>query len=64
CGKCGEEHSTTDCYSEKRHCVNCGIDGHASTDRDCPAFQRRCESLNRRMPTNQLPFFPSDEEWT
>ncbi|KAJ3742470.1 hypothetical protein DFH05DRAFT_1527027 [Lentinula detonsa] len=49
---------------EKRHCVNCGIDGHASTDRECPAFQRRCENLNRRMPTNQLPFFPSDEEWT
>ncbi|KAJ3780831.1 hypothetical protein GGU10DRAFT_336854 [Lentinula aff. detonsa] len=62
--RCPEGDKITCGECKKRHCINCGINGYASTDRDCPAFQRWCKSLNQRMPTNQLPFFPSDEEWT
>ncbi|KAJ3816132.1 hypothetical protein F5880DRAFT_1755845, partial [Lentinula raphanica] len=64
CGKCGENHNTTDCTSDKRHCINCGSDSHASSDRECPTFQQKCEALNKRSPINLLPFFPSNEEWT
>jgi hypothetical protein len=65
CGACGEEHNTSDCdNSHKRYCASCKIDTHASWDRGCPEFIRRCEIHNSRYPENNLPFFPTDEGWT
>ncbi|KAJ3779646.1 hypothetical protein GGU10DRAFT_337845, partial [Lentinula aff. detonsa] len=60
-GLCPDGDKTT---CERRHCINCGTDDHASADRECPVFRQRCDALNKRAPTNLLPFFPSSEEWT
>jgi hypothetical protein len=65
CGACGEEHNTNDCkHPKKRYCVSCKDNTHASWDRGCPEFIRRREIHNNKYPENNLPFFPTDEEWT
>ncbi|KAE9401734.1 hypothetical protein BT96DRAFT_775378, partial [Gymnopus androsaceus JB14] len=64
CGKCSERHHTRECVSETLKCTNCKEEGHASNDRTCPIFIQKCEALNKRSPTNQLPYFPTDENWT
>ena len=65
CGACGEDHSTKDCNNtSKRFCVSCKSNMHASWDRNCPEFTRRCQEYNDKFPENKLPFFPTDEEWT
>jgi hypothetical protein len=43
CGTCGGQHKTNECKSEnKRYCVSCRSDTHASWDRNCPEFLRKC----------------------
>ncbi|KAF9263153.1 hypothetical protein L218DRAFT_842306, partial [Marasmius fiardii PR-910] len=64
CGNCAGPHDVSACDSNKTHCVNCGSDNHASRDRDCPEFIRWCQILNARDPTNLLPYYPTEEEWT
>lgn len=64
CGKCAERHPTKECNSENLRCANCKSSGHASNDRNCPEFARKCNALNKRALTNQLPFFPTDDDWT
>lgn len=64
CGKCTERHPTKDCTATVLHCANCNSPGHASNDRNCPTFLKRCDTLNKRALTNLLPFFPTDEDWT
>lgn len=65
CGACSENHSTRDCSNpHKRICATCKDNTHASWDRNCPAFIQRCEAYNNRFPENNLPFFPTDEDWT
>ncbi len=65
CGACGDSHKTSECNNpNKRYCTSCRVDTHASWDRNCPEFIRRCEIYNERYPENKLPFFPTDEEWT
>jgi hypothetical protein len=65
CGACGEGHNTRDCSNaNKRFCTSCRANTHASWDRNCPEFIRRCEDYNVKFPENKLPFFPTDEEWT
>jgi hypothetical protein len=65
CGACGNDHNTSECDNpHKRFCTSCRVDTHASWDRNCPEFIRRCEYYNERNPENKLPFFPTDEEWT
>jgi hypothetical protein len=65
CGACGEGHNTNDCNNpHKRYCASCRNDTHPSWDRACPEFIRRCELSNKRYPENNLPFFPTDEDWT
>src|SRR5260221_12854778 len=43
CGTCGKEHRTNECKNkDKTQCVSCGDNTHASWDRYCPKFMRRC----------------------
>ena len=49
---------------DKRHCVSCGSNAHASWDRACPDFIRRCAFIDERNPDNSMPFFPAEQEWT
>ena len=46
------------------HCVSCSIVGHASWDRMCPIFLKKCGELNDRLEDNNLPYFLTSEEWT
>ena len=65
CGTCGEEHRTSECSNkEKTFCVSCRSNTHASWDRDCPEFRRRCDQFDENYPENNLPYFPSEEGWT
>ncbi|KAI0026639.1 hypothetical protein K488DRAFT_22400, partial [Vararia minispora EC-137] len=65
CGKCGEKHRTADCKNPfGTFCVSCQTNDHASRDRVCPEFQRKCEAYDSHHPENGLAFFPTDEPWT
>lgn len=65
CGTCGEAHRTTLCKNtNKKHCVSCNTDTHASWDRNCPEFIRRCKIFDERHPENNMVYFPTDEGWT
>ena len=65
CGTCGEEHRTSECGNkEKTYCVSCKSNTHASWDRECPEFRRRCDQFDENYPENNLPYFPSEERWT
>src|SRR5882672_2653318 len=65
CGTCSQEHRTADCTDQLNwRCVPCGRAGHASWDRDCPVFQRKCGELNDRTEENGMPYFPTAEVWT
>jgi prefoldin subunit 5 len=65
CGTCGGEHRTSDCNNRaKTFCVSCKSNEHASWDRGCPEFRRRCAQYDENYPENSLPYFPTDEDWT
>ena len=65
CGTCGGQHKTNECESEnKRYCVSCKASTHASWDRSCPEFLRKCEEYSKFHPENSLVYFPTDEDWT
>ena len=65
CGTCGEAHRTNHCTNrEKRHCVSCGGSTHASWDRNCPEFIRRCAIFDERNPQNAMPYYPTEHDWT
>ena len=65
CGTCGGKHRTSLCNNkDKRHCISCGSNFHASWDRTCPDFIKRCAFIDERNPDNNMPFFPAEEDWT
>ena len=65
CGTCGGKHRTNVCSNNgKRHCVSCDVNSHASWDRSCPEFIKRCEAIDRKNPVNSMPFFPAEQDWT
>ena len=65
CGTCGSNHCTSNCKSkDKLYCTSCKTDSHASWDRACPEFQRRCSNYDLRYPENNMPYFPTEQNWT
>jgi hypothetical protein len=65
CGTCSGDHRTNECQAkEKTHCVSCKSNTHASWDRNCPEFLRRCAQYDENYPENNLPYFPTSEDWT
>ncbi|KAF8227000.1 hypothetical protein L208DRAFT_1497033 [Tricholoma matsutake] len=64
CARCRENHRTSDCSAATLLCTPCGKRGHASNDRTCPTFLRKCNEHNERNLENLLPFYPSTEIWT
>ncbi len=65
CSTCGGKHRSKDCTAEnKRYCVSCKSDSHASCARECPEFLRKCKEYNGYHPENKLIYFPTDEDWT
>jgi hypothetical protein len=65
CGTCGGDHRSNECDRKgKTFCVSCRSDEHASWDRGCPEFQRRCDQYDENYPENNLTYFPTVEEWT
>jgi len=65
CGTCRGKHRTSTCESkEKLHCVSCGDNSHASWNRACPEFTKRCAIMDERNPLNSMPFFPTEQDWT
>ncbi|KAF8269410.1 hypothetical protein EI94DRAFT_1547073, partial [Lactarius quietus] len=64
CGTCRGEHRTSECTNkEKTFCVSCKSNTHASWDRDCPEFWRRCTQFDENYPENNLPYFPTSDDW-
>lgn len=65
CGTCGGEHRSSDCDGNwGNYCVSCKSTTHASWDRNCPEFAKRCAWYDRMHPENTLKFFPTDSSWT
>ena len=65
CGSCSNQHMTKDCKTNnKRYCVSCRSDSHASWDHNCPQFLRKCDEYSGFHPENNLLYFPTEEEWT
>jgi hypothetical protein len=65
CGTCGGDHWTNACTDPaKRHCASCNTNSHASWDRQCPEFLKRCEQFDESHPENALKYFPTEEPWT
>ena len=64
CARCARRHETEECITLQRDfkCSNCGGQ-HPSYNRDCPAFEDKCEQLNERCPENRLAFYPTNEPW-
>lgn len=65
CGTCGEAHHTNLCRNvDKKYCVSCKVNTHASWDRNCPEFIRRRKIHDKKHPENSLIYFPTEENWT
>ena len=65
CGTCGGKHRTSACTINGRfHCVSCDVSSHASWDRACPEFIRRCAAIDEKNLVNNMPFFPAEQDWT
>lgn len=65
CGTCGDNHRTNACKNkDKLFCASCKTDAHASWDRSCPEFKRRCAIYDDRYPENNIVFFPTEQDWT
>jgi len=65
CSTCGEDHRTNNCQNKiKLYCASCKTNAHASWDRTCPEFIRRCANYNIRHPENDMVYFPTDQDWT
>ena len=65
CSTCAQQHRTVDCTRlDYPHCISCDCNGHASWDRACPTFMRKCAELNERAEDNNMPCFPTLETWT
>ena len=65
CGTCGGEHWTNACMeTTKRYCVSCKVHMHASWDRQCPEFIRKCSQFDESHPDNVLKYYLTDEPWT
>lgn len=65
CGTCGENHWTDSCKNKGNlYCASCKTNVHASWDRTCPEFLRRCATYNERYPENDMVYFPMEQDWT
>ncbi len=65
CGTCGGQHKTSECNGvNKTYCMSCKVTTHASWDRSCPEFLRKCDEYSGFHPENNLLYFPTEEDWT
>ena len=65
CGTCGENHRTNACKNRGNlYCASCKSNAHASWDRTCPEFRRRCSSYDEKFPENNMVYFPTEHDWT
>ena len=63
CGTCGDDHRTNICDNKSKiHCASCNNNDHASWDRACPEFLRRCAIYDDRYPENNLVYFPTEQD--
>jgi len=47
CSKCGDNHPSYQCKSNRRdYCINCDVFGHVATNRDCSTYQNIVMKLN------------------
>ncbi|KAF9234669.1 hypothetical protein BU15DRAFT_52371, partial [Melanogaster broomeanus] len=64
CGTCGEHHHTSSCNkTDKLYCTGCKTKNHASYSRNCQEFIKRSAELDAKYPENNMPYFPTNEEW-
>ena len=65
CGTCAGQHRTNVCHKRDfPRCVTCETTDHASWDRNCPEFIRRCYLVDERNPENSMQYFPTEQDWT
>ena len=67
CATCASpSHVSSDCTSHHTPCcANCGPSStHPSYSRFCPILTQKQATLNIKFPENNLPLFPTAEQWT
>jgi hypothetical protein len=65
CSTCSENHRTNACKNKDNlYCASCKTNSHASWDKACPEFLRRCSTYNDKYPENDMVYFPTEQEWT
>ena len=64
CGTCSESHCTRSCTNvDKTYCSSCKDHSHTSWDRGCPEAIHRQATCDKRNPENEMPFFPTEQDW-
>jgi hypothetical protein len=59
CALCGQMHRTSECPNPNgRYCVNCKVDSHFASSKNCPVFIAECEKISHHFPDNKYRFFP------
>ena len=54
-----------ECQSRgKLWCISCQANNHASWDRNCPGFKRRCYMMDKQNPENSMLYFPMEQDWS
>jgi len=65
CSTCRGKHCTNTCQNRRTlWCITCKSADHASWDRNCPKFSRCCYKMDKRNPKNNMPYFPTEQEWS
>ncbi|KAI6130827.1 hypothetical protein EV401DRAFT_1797629, partial [Pisolithus croceorrhizus] len=65
CSTCAGQHHIAQCTSPNTpFCISCQSDTHTSADRHCPQLIKHHNTMDERMPKNNMPYFPTEEVWT
>jgi hypothetical protein len=64
CGKCGQEHRTSECtVTEATKCTPCGSTSHATNSNRCPEYIKRLKSVQEKAPENLRMLYPTESNW-
>lgn len=66
CSTCATAgHATKDSPNPtKTKCASCNVEGHPAWSRECPTLICCHQELDKQVPENAMPFFPTHKPWT
>ena len=64
CSKCGGDHKTWECMTNRLKCTPCRASDHRTNDEKCPKRIEHSNIYCNRMPKAFTPYFLTSEKWT